>query len=377
MYANTQIRIGSAVVLATLITAGLTSCSDSLPDVTGARNRVDHALNSVDDAIAQLSKGVQTFDDIKKILQSTQNNLDSGEYKRQIEDVVGTVGNVAQLRVQGTVDFTRQRVIDDLLNIKHAIKGEPPEARIPVLSAANAPTVDFVSPARSAITIVGWNLDVAAKDRTNYPVTITNEKLGKRNYEPTARISFQGQYAVTIPVDSASPLKNDDLRISLEGYRQPFEISILNSKTPEPAEVFTELTIESHQVEDDKDPEGEVEFTILNDNAEVEHVIVGKNERWRNPGTVFVKFRASGVPPFVHNGDQYIFTDWKVSNPKPGKGTSGKLIVTKLHDNQGWNVFFVLKGTTNKGNALVLLNTQTVWYGKHDGGQSHPFDFKW
>lgn len=125
--------------------------------------KVDHGLAALDNAINELKQTNKTFDDFKNILAGTKDKLDKGEYKSQIDDLIGRTSQVAQLGVQGSVDFTRTRLLEDLQNLKRSMLGQPLLERVPILSNPQSPKIDYRDTSRSTLTVVGWNLDIAQK----------------------------------------------------------------------------------------------------------------------------------------------------------------------------------------------------------------------
>src|SRR5262249_27462451 len=174
-------------------------------------------------------------------------------------------------------------------------------------------------------------------------------------------------------------------------------LAIVNSDPP-PVEVFTELVIESHQNQDDKDPEAEVRFTVKVENDAPVSFVVSKNHRWKDPGVITIKVwpnptdRLGRMDALDRYGVfglmrpevkskledcDYVVTQPKLSQLISGTGKRGSLIVEKLHDNQGWHAHFVLRGRTDKGNNKVLVSSPDVWFVKHENPNIHHWEFNW
>jgi hypothetical protein len=362
-------------------------------------SQADRAINSVNDAIAELQKGNKTFEDIKTILEGTKKNLDNGVYKDQVDELIGRTGQVAQLGVEGSVDFTRTRVIEDLENLKRSMLGQQPLPRVPVLANSQSPKIDFKNPARSTLTVVGWNLDVAQRGPEKYKVVVKNAKTGDRTID-RRYVTFQGQYAVTIDVSASGiPFQHEDAKLVFDGFNPPFEIAIVNTERPPDPEVFTELVIESHQNQDDKDPEAEVRFTVTVENDAPVSFVLSGGDRWNDPGVITIKVWPNnptdrlGTTDAIHrygslglirpevksrlDNCNYLVVQPGVSKLISGTGKRGSLLVEKLHDNQGWHAHFVLRGRTNKGAEKVLVSSPDVWFVKHESPNSHRWEFTW
>jgi hypothetical protein len=197
------------------------------------------ALNAVDNAINELKQGNKTFEDMKNILGDTKDKIDKGLYKDQVDALLGRVSGVAQLGVQGTVDFTRTRAIEDLESIKRSILRQPPIDRVPILTNAESPKIDFSSVSRSTLTVIGWNLDVAQKNPDKYKVVVKNTKEPERLID-RAYVPFQGQYAVTFNVsNSGMTFKPYDVKLVFEGFDPLFEIAIINAIPPPPEKILS------------------------------------------------------------------------------------------------------------------------------------------
>jgi hypothetical protein len=93
-------------------------------------SHVRNIEEDIDGAIAALNCGVTSFEDITRILEGLKDKLDDGSYKDQVEGLIRTTGQVAQLNVQGSVDFIRTRIVEDLENLKRSVLGKPPLTRV-------------------------------------------------------------------------------------------------------------------------------------------------------------------------------------------------------------------------------------------------------
>src|SRR5690242_5400747 len=100
MITHKTLRLALALILLTSFLP-MTACFES-------------EVEKIDKAIAELQKANRTFEDLKNILEGLKNNLDNGVYKDQVDDLIGRTGQVAQLSVEGSVDFVRARLIEDL-----------------------------------------------------------------------------------------------------------------------------------------------------------------------------------------------------------------------------------------------------------------------
>jgi hypothetical protein len=255
-------------------------------------SQIDRLTKSVDSAIAQLERGVNNFQDIKAILEDTKEKLDKEKYKNQVDELAGRTSEVAQIGVEGTLDFTRQRVIDDLRNMKREILGQPLLPRLPVLTNCQSAKVDLTSPSRTSLTFVGWNLDVVQQiamknEYRPYKVVIKNAKGADRNID-WKWVTFQGQYAVTIDVSSSGVLlQHYDNKIVFEGLDPAFEIAIVNSNPPPlPRLTGARVTITSVT---DKPKKGQITLKLFTANGQYLYQQNGAISLWLKeewaPGT--------------------------------------------------------------------------------------------
>jgi hypothetical protein len=371
-------------VLILSISVTLTSCFES-------------EVEKIDHAIAELQKANRTFEDIKNILDGLKKNLDNGVYKDQVDDLIGRTGQVAQLSAEGSVDFVRTRVIEDLQNLKAKVSGQPAPPRVPILSNAQSPKIDYTSISRSTLTIVGWNLDVAQADPGKYKVVIKNNNEADRDIDRRF-ITYQGQYAVTMDTSTSGiPFRYYDTKLVFEGFNPLFELAVINTNPPPDPEYFTELFIESHQEQDEKDLNIKPHFRVLFDSNPYIEFDIGKGNTWENPGTVMIKIwkenqnnrlgffdainKYGPVGYLSHRSeiDQdcgYLVVQPNLNHLIKGSGKKGTFLVEEREDNSGWNCHFTLRGKTNKGTNVVLLTTNNLWFG--DGhSNSYQSEFTW
>lgn len=203
----------------------------------------EKGVDAIDKAVHSLERGIDTFDDGIDVLSGLKENLDNEVYKDQVQDLIvrtgevaktttRTAGQVAENTLKASVDFTRERLIADLKNLKGKMLGQPMLPRVPVLSNAQSPKIDFKDSSRQTITIVGWNLDVAKKDPNKYRLTVQNATSQNRVVDAKL-VSYQGQYSLTVDVSSSGvELQYHDKKLVFEGYTKPFELSIVNSDPP-------------------------------------------------------------------------------------------------------------------------------------------------
>jgi hypothetical protein len=197
------------------------------------KSSANRAIDSINAAIQVLDKQAgqanSTFGDIKDVLVGLKKNLDDETYKNQVDDLIGRTGQIATIAYSGSLDFTRTRVREDLVNLIATIKGEPPVARVPVLANSESPKIDFRSTGRQSLTIVGWNLDVAAKDPAKYAVVVENANNSERVVD-AGNVAYQGQYAVSVNVsENGVVFQPNDSKLQFKGYDPPFEVLIVNS----------------------------------------------------------------------------------------------------------------------------------------------------
>lgn len=186
----------------------------------------------LDDANEQLTLANVTFGKMGLTLEDLKGKLDDGEYKNQVDDLIGRAAQMSQVSVQGSVDFTCDRLVNELNDLKQQIMGGAPVKRKPVLSNPQSPRIDFKSNSRSTLSIVGWNLEVAQSNPTKFRVVVESDDGRTRIVDPKY-IGYQGSYLVTLNVASDGiPLNYGDKKLILEGYSNPFEIVIINSVKP-------------------------------------------------------------------------------------------------------------------------------------------------
>jgi hypothetical protein len=202
---------------------------------------------------------------------------------------------------------------------------------------------------------------------------------------------------VTIDTSTSGiPFRFFDSKLVFTGFNPLFELAIVNTNPPPAPEFFTELIIESIQEQDDKDPDIKAHFRVLFDNNPYVDFDLGKSNKWNNPGTVKIKvwkenpnnrlglvdaLNRYGIafPSHLSEVDQdcsYIVVQPNLNRLLRSVGKKGALLVEELEDNSGWNAHFTLRGKTNKGNEVVLLTTNNLWFG--DGhSNSYQTEFTW
>jgi hypothetical protein len=187
---------------------------------------------NIDRAIDDFGRGVDSFEQAVDVLEGLKENMDEGTYKNQVEGLIRTTGQVGQLTFEGSLDFTRTRIIEDLQNMKRRLRGQEPLPRKPVLASTDNVRIKADDPARSTVTIVGWNLDTAAADPEKYSVSVHNRRSGPRKI-PVDFVGYQGQYAVTVNLSkNGFPLEYYDSKIVFEGYEKEFAVVIVDAVPP-------------------------------------------------------------------------------------------------------------------------------------------------
>ena len=358
------------------------------------------ALNSVDDAIEQLKKGVKSFDQISKVLTDLNKNLDNGTYKGEVQELINNTGQIASISYQGALDFTATRIIEDLEDIKNKLQGKPSTKRKPSLTLPGAFNIDVASPARTTLTIVGWNLNVVSANPTDYGILIKNDSEPDYPVDPRF-INYTGPYAITLATSSNGgiPFKPGDYRLYFKGFPDIYEIPIINNPHPE---YYKEILIENHTNKDDKDDSAWPRYTFNVEGQQVISFIAGQNkDTWSNPGITVVKivpgpYSKVGKVDAIHRWgillsshaneiDQeadyvYVTTPDAMKKIPCKSGKRGTFVVTQEHDNTGWNVDLVVKGVTEKGETREIANEGDVWFGTHSGhdyGLVRSFDIVW
>lgn len=192
----------------------------------------------IDKALNELKKPAEDLSQITDVLTDLKKKLDNETYKNQVDTTIKNAVQAGQLGIQGSVDFTRARVREDLQSLKALIGGKEVN-RIPVLGNSNVTTVSFEAAPRPTVVFIGWNLDVAQANPKEYKVTILNTGAdGKKNDErpvEAANVIYSGPYALTLNFSgNGINLMPHDKKVLLKGYSQPFEIGITDSNPPPP-----------------------------------------------------------------------------------------------------------------------------------------------
>lgn len=225
----------------------------------------------LDNTIGVLKQTNKTFEEMNKTLRSTAENLDKGKYRDQVNEIADRASKVAQLGVQSSFDFARNRVVEDLENLKRSVTGEPPLERIPKLTNAGLSDIDRTSTSRTSVTAVGWNLDVAQEHQEKYKVRIENNDVNKNRDIDPRFVAYHGQYAVTIDVSSSGIVFQDnDRKLIFEGIKPVFELLILNTNPIVPERI---ISVSGSLNTTNQDREGGFCTITLMD---------GPNEAWRH-----------------------------------------------------------------------------------------------
>ncbi len=341
------------------------TCLMVLAAFVGCGDTANRAATSLEGAVKELQKGAKTFDELKIILADLKTKLDNEVYKRQVEDLIHTSGQVAQLSFEGSADFVRQRVIEDLQALKAGITGQPMPARIPVLSNFQSPSIDFRNTARTTVLIVGWNLDVAAGDTTKYSVDVENTKAEKRPV-PEVFVSYQGQYAVVVNVSSSGlPLTHHDARLVFNGYAAPSHVAIVKSDPPPPPKKITEIELSVGTTWDDKDSEITFQYSIQrkSDGHQLASIAVGGGEVWPDPSDQKPHWRSFTIP--IPEGSRFPVAD-RFSYRLHVKYTSSD-------GDPKWNGRFRARALV-EGTDLIPILTETADFDFGHRGDGNPDD---
>jgi len=312
----------------------------------------------VQQTIDELKKGNKTFSDIKTLLEGLKGNLDNGEYKSQVDSTIARAVQAFQVGGESYVDFLRNRVIEDLESLKATVTGKDPPPRIPILASTEIAAVDFESSSRKSVTVIGWNLDVAQKDQKKYYVAIENAQDGRRNAD-WARISYNGQYAVTVDVSqSTGILKHHDNKIVFVGFDPAFEISVIKSipAPPPPAPVIVQAIIGVKTTNNDKDREVHFVYTVHLDGVGARHDAThayGAGEVWPDPS-----YREFTI---------------KLDRPIPEADRQNYQLRVRYESSDGdpnWIGRVSVRGKTADGREIPLLGeTGDFEMGHHDDGK--------
>ena len=138
---------------------------------------------------------------------------------------------VAQLDIQGSVDFMRARVKEDIGNLIRRRQGKEP-IRTPVVARVSYPAIDFRNANRGDLRFLAWNLDAASQSAINSSWIINADGRDRRVREQN--ISRQGQYLLVFDFSSSGvALRYGDRKIVLRGFGTPhLEVPILNTNPP-------------------------------------------------------------------------------------------------------------------------------------------------
>lgn len=192
----------------------------------------------IDRTIDQIDRGVGSFEDLVMLLEDLKQDLDRGDYARQVDGMISNARNVAQVGGEAYFDFVRSRVREDLVSLGHQVRGLPPPPRVPVLTSPSLSMVDFDDQTLAVLSVVGWNLDVAARDPARYGVSVhTREQCTADTTlsRPVASnfVTYQGQYQVSVDVSRGTgvPFTAGDYKVQFDGYDPPFAIPILNARS--------------------------------------------------------------------------------------------------------------------------------------------------
>ena len=238
-------RFGRTVAMLGLLAfAGGCSVAGMVEDILET-DPVQDALRDVDRAIDAIESGVASFDDLVGELGILRDNLDDGVYKRQVSELIHDAGQVGELAGAHVIDFTRNRVKEDLENLKRAILGRPPLERRPVVTTPDRKEINFADGAAGALRVIGWNLDIASADRAAYHVEVLSH-IGPARVVPDRFVTYTGQYAVTVDLSSSGfDLVHHDRALSFVGYDGEFAIAIVDSAPPVPVGVPVEARVET------------------------------------------------------------------------------------------------------------------------------------
>ena len=379
-----------AVALVVLCTVGVQGC----------------ILDQIDAAIEQLRAFNHTFEDIDRILRNLQMNLDAGVYRDQVNDIVGRAGQVATLGVIETVDFVRQRAVEDLQRIKAEIKHQPLPPRVPYLASVQVPYIDVAAPGRTTMSVVGWNLDVAHDDQENkYSVEIMNQN-GTRRRIADDYIAYAGQYQVNVNVSqSGVPFQVGDQKLVFRGFTPAFEVPIINSDAI-PAKG---LRFESNQDRDEKDSDIKVHVRLTIGGVVYFDQQFGKGFKWPDNTLIRNEFVAAaadhkicvaeayqkwGLDLWQHRGEfdescLHLVIDDKLARlPGLTGRKDATLTVETLEDSSGWGTTLVLLARTDRILVSTGVNipqeeihevfrTESYMFNRDGNGASKTWTFKW
>jgi hypothetical protein len=245
-----DIRILAVALI--LLTALFTSCP--VQQAVDAKNQ---ALGALEDAIAQLDDLNGNIEGIRKTLDDTKQRLDQGEYARQVGQLAGDVSLIGESSVKGTFEFLRDEVKRDLTNLIRSIQGKPPLAATPKLARVTYPDIDFTSPSRTTVKLVGSHLR-GVLDDPSYTFVIRNRDREERDIDRRF-LSIQGSFVILIDVSSSGvSLRYHDAKIVVRGFPGEMEIPIIRTDPPPPVltEEITKLWFHYWTGDEDKDNDG-------------------------------------------------------------------------------------------------------------------------
>lgn len=367
--------------------------------------------DAIDKALKQLQSVATNIDQITQILNGLKNNLDDGTYKRQVEAIIAGAGQVAQITGQGAFDFVRDRVTEDLENMKRKKKGLPPIRHPATVTSVNQ-SIDFVAADRSEIKLAGWNLTQLSIEPTRYSVWIENERARRRVED--RYITVQGDYALAINVSANGVrLQEGDIKMVFDGFTSPVSVSIINA---EAGIYFDDLFFDIKTDRDNKDDDIRVGIRLdiqepPTGSAEGQRQVYldqsfGDTWTWDKGITVRAlvvpsaaahlmcalnALRTWGLGQLPNHTREYDPTcSYTVIEPRianlPGKNGHRKatLTVETLQDGSGWGAYINLTGTVRPTNGpakapekLPLLSTDLTLFNREGSGSRAKWDFKW
>jgi hypothetical protein len=248
-------------------------------------------------------------------------------------------------------------VIDDLNRMLAKVQGKPEPSRVPVLSTFQSPNIDFTKVDRTTLTIVGWNLDIAAKDAEKYKIQIEDKDSQKRDVAQTY-ISYQGQYAVSVDISSSGvPLKYGDAKLAFLGYGSPSSVNIVNT---DPPPTISEIRLDVGTTWDDKDKEITFTYSIerVSDGKTVGALSAGGGEEWPDPSEQKPQWRQFSIP--IASANQF-----------PASERLGYRLHVHYSSSDGdpkWNGRFKAQAVVASTRVDVLEETSDFNFGHRDDG---------
>jgi hypothetical protein len=233
-------------------------------------------VDAVNAALEELGNGATTFQRLQTTLEDVKQGMDKETYKAQVQNLITTTGQVAQISTQGLVDFTRARLREDLEDLKVTLLGGTPSPRPPVLSGAPVGGLDYEN--RHPVVVVGWNLGRISSNRKDFPITIENLNPRDSRDVPAHALSFQGSYSITLDLKATEQLRLDDVKIVFGGLVDRFEVPIINSRRRYISKIL--FDVGTHR--DDKDPEITFSYTAMKKEGSHEYgsIAVGGGVHW-------------------------------------------------------------------------------------------------